>query len=121
MSTPQKVVSSTVERALRMLDACHVPYKVVLPDGTEQGELVNAKPKHSRRTRGDRPYGALSTHIKPYLTKDIRSGDVVVIPFGEYEPRHVRGAVAAYLSTLWGRGTYTTATSDTAFEVLRLK
>jgi hypothetical protein len=121
MSAPQKVVSSTVERAIRMLDACHVHYKVILPDGTEHGELPPPTPaKPQRRTRGDRPFGALSKHIKPYLNDEVKPGDVLVIPFGEFHPRHVRGAVSAYLSTLWGRGSYTTATSDTAVEVLRL-
>jgi hypothetical protein len=121
--TAERIITVTIDRALKMLDACGAQYKVILSDGTEYGtlEVVDPKPQRHRRTRGDRPYGALGAHVKPYLQHNTKPGDVLSIPFGEFEPSHVRGAVAAYLSSMWGRGTYTTATAPNAVEVLRLQ
>jgi hypothetical protein len=121
MNTSQKVVTTTLERALKMLKACGAEYKVVLPNGTQYGELTQDNTSgHHRRTRGDRPYGALSSHIKPYILQDTQPGDVITIPTDGFTPTHVRGAVTAYLSSRWGAGSYTTAITDKAVEVLRV-
>jgi hypothetical protein len=98
-------------------------------DGYEVKKKEATKPaepeKAPRVTRTGAPFGALIAYYKPYLEGITKAGDIAEIPFGDYKdnPEYLRGAISAYCTQSWGRGTYTSVMNRIKgqVEVLRLK
>lgn len=119
----KQVQLQTVDRAVAFLNAAGVSYKVILPDGTEYGDLEVVV--HKKRTRTQRVvHGTMVALYKDKITQ-AKVGDVVQIAIKDIEAvgatvLALRSAATACASVTWGNGTYASVTTDTHVELLRI-
>ena len=104
-----------IEKAIRMLSASGATYHIKSTD-KEWGAPIKAVKLKRNAKYG---YGALTNHFAPFI-KDIKVGDVALVPFGEFDKESIRGALCGHLSHHWGNGSYMIHRTPTAIEVLRL-
>ncbi len=104
-----------------MLAKWGVAHKIVLPDGTEFGELEIAVSKPRKRAAPTLPLGTITSYFLPFI-QDLKAGDVVAVPFGQFTPESLRGSIGAWAIYHWGKGVVTTyANRETqCVEVLRV-
>lgn len=97
-------------------------FKVITKDGTSAGDLnVGKVPKVRTKAPSIYPQGEVRNYIMPYI-KQLKEQELASIPFGKYEPETLRGNLCAWATTVWGKGTYTTAINKKAHtvEILRM-
>lgn len=129
MSKSKKAVAPTtgavhelaVKRAIMLLTAAKCQFAIIDSTGQQHGQLQIHVPEEKRtRTRIlTRPYGALKNHYIGYVEK-LKVGEASQVPFGDFDPEDLRGAITAWMSVNWGKGTYTSCTTDRHVEVLRI-
>lgn len=109
------VKTLAIDQALRLLNASGCKYFVIDEEGKTYGELPIAK-----KLKNPRKYkpGLMANYFKPFLI-DVKIGDVVVIPYNNFAPRSLFGAVTAYLSSAWGKQSYKSCSTDSSIEILR--
>jgi hypothetical protein len=112
-----EIVKRTIAQAIKLLDASGCKYKVIDQDGNEYGVLTVSEPKKSSRTF-KHPPGTMHRFYYP-LIKDMKPGDVVVIKNFDFEPKALQGAVTAWASEHWGKGSYKTCMVGPDIEILR--
>jgi hypothetical protein len=108
-------------RALKALDAIGARYAVQY-DGQTYGTLQLApEPKPRTRAGARYPRGATRAHFGPYL-EPMQPGDVVAIPYGDFEPYALSCNVAAACHNAWGKGNSVTKRDPLArvINVLRI-
>ena len=120
----KQIQLQTVERAVAFLNAAGVEYKVILPDGTEYGDLEVVV--HKKRTRNQRVAHGTMTGLYKDRIKNAEVGDVIQVSIADIEalganPDSLRSAATAYASMTWGNGTYTSIITDTHVEILRIE
>ena len=117
--TISKTEQIALERALALLNAAKAKYKIILPDGTEYGELVVAKPKAKRNMKHQR--GELTTYFQP-LIEGMQPGEVRTIPAGKYGPVDLRASLSGWCAGRWGNGNSITSVDhrNNAVEVMRV-
>lgn len=112
-----EIVKRTISQAIKLLDASGCKYKVIDQDGNEYGVLTVSEPKKSSRTFKHKP-GTMHKFYYP-LIKDMKIGDVVVLKNFDYEARDLQGAVTAWATEHWGKGSYKTCVNGQDVEILR--
>ncbi len=117
------MTSAIVERSIIALRAAKAKFIIVMPDGQtiSHGDLKLEEPKLGRRKRNpDIPHGALTAHYMPYL-QDMKPGDMVEVPYGNFPPAILAGSISSRVCQLWGRKTTMTAQNaeKNVVEVLR--
>jgi hypothetical protein len=116
MSVPE-IVKRTIAQAIKLLDASGCKYKIIDQDGNEYGVLAVSEPKKASKSY-KHPPGTMHRFYYP-LIKDMKVGDVVVIKNFDFEPRALQGAVTAWASEHWGKGSYKTCMVGPDVEILR--
>jgi len=115
-----EIQTKAINQALRILNAVGAKYKIIMPDATEYGELIIAKPEVKKYRRTLRhPRGTFSAFLAP-LFENMKIGDVKQIPFGEFKPEHLRSAATAYANHLWGPGSHTSTVTKHHVELMRI-
>lgn len=132
MKTKQPVVMPLVtaramKNALETLNAIGCVYKVIGPDLNEVIHDPACMFEKRKRTvkAVDTPYnyGDLKNHYLPYV-ENLAVGQVAEIPYTDELPYPaLQSSASAYLSKVWGNGSYATATNKTnkCLEILRIK
>ena len=116
MSMPE-IVKRTIAQAIKLLDASGAKYKIIDQDGNQYGLLIVTEPKKASKSY-KHPPGTMHRFYYP-LIKDMKVGDVVVIKNFDFEPRALQGAITAWASEHWGRGSYKTCMVGPDVEILR--
>ena len=98
------IKQQTLKKAISMLNAIGASYAIIDEDGTKHGELNVLRSLAPRKY----PRGTLSNYVKPYL-ENMKVGDVVPIPIGEFSMNDIRSAAVSWSCYHWGNGTLTTA------------
>ena len=118
-----EIQKQTLARAVNLLNALRVDYKIIASDGSEFGTLEVVRKKTKTYTRRVTP-GAYKSIIAPKLAfMDV--GDVAQFPISDLagiagaSPEGFRSALSAHSCLVWGNGNCTTIT-DTHIEILRL-
>jgi hypothetical protein len=109
------VKTLAIDQALRLLNASNCKYFVIDEEGKTYGEIPTVT--NSKKQRKYKQ-GLMCNYFKPFLV-NVKIGDVVVIPFNDFDPRALSGAVTAYLSTNWGKQSYKSCTTNSSIEILR--
>lgn len=113
--------SGLFNKALSILGAMErtgVMFRVVMPDGTQFGNLpYEAKPKAERHRRG-----TFSDYIDPFLAK-LDIGDVAEIKLPEWmeDISAFQSRVCARAHSYFGSQGYATNTVENVIELMRLK
>lgn len=117
--TISKTEQIAIDRAITLLRSLKAQYKIILPDGTEYGELTVAKAKAKRTFK--HPHGMMSAYFQP-LVKDMKPGDVLVIDASIYGPVDLRATLSGWCSARWGKGNVITSINHetNSVEVLRV-
>lgn len=113
--TQPAIITKTIPQAMNLLTAAGCQYKIISPDGTEYGQLESVKPKKRHHTV---PPGTYAKYFVPFL-QDVKIGDVACIPFGPHDKKALSGAVTAWCSDRWGKGSYKSCSAGDHYQVLR--
>ena len=115
--------AAQVEKIAGLLQNMGCKYLIVLPDGVQLGNSDALKvmvskiaPKKKRPLMY--PMGTWSNYIRPFI-KDLKEGEVAVIPFGTFPPDALAKNVCAAANELWGRKSYVSAVREDGVEILR--
>ena len=113
----QKVLLDTLKR----VDALGVQYKVIAPDGSEYGTLNAVAVKVRKKVKPRYPRGVVKQYVASFL-EDMKPGDEVVVPVGQYDMTAIQSALSSYGHVKWGAGGYITARDHklNASRILRL-
>jgi hypothetical protein len=122
MSQFENVTMKAVAQAMHILTATKCAYKIVTVDGIvfQEGD-VHAFHGHGRKL--NHPRGFIAAHFKPHL-EPMKIGDIAEIPWHpEIKEDDLQSAMTAWMTSKWGKGTYTTQKNNTkkVIEVLRYK
>lgn len=118
MANQPTVVTQTIEKAVRLLEATGCEYKIIATTGEQYGRLEVVTKKH--RTRNlSRPYGELTKYFEKFVKYDSAIGDVIEVPVGTYPAEDIRSGVCAKLSAVWGKGTYVSVIEGDRVQILR--
>lgn len=115
------VENIAVSRAVALLNAAKVQYKIITDDGAEYGSLKVVIPKMGKRVY-TRPRGEMRDYYLPHV-QHLQSGGSAKIPFGQYEPEDIRGPLTAWCTAHWGNGSYITSVNraEQCVEILRVE
>lgn len=104
---------------LKGLQALGCSYIVIDNDGGDYkyGDAFAVK----KKKKGKHPYGALRDHYWPFV-KDLKPGDAVEVPVGNFSMNDIQSGLAAKLGAAWGSGSYVTTRhiDKKVIEVLRV-
>ena len=101
--------TKALTNAIKLLNAIGVEYAIQDHDGTVHGNgVLQTKPKRQPRKYA---YGALSTHVRPYLDA-CGVNQTVSIPVGQFEPHYVYSAASSQASKEWGNGCHKVGMSE---------
>ena len=102
------IQKTTIQKLVNVLVAVKADFKIMLPDGTEYGELVT---QTKRKAKDDRHRGYIykrgetKAYYEP-LVRDLGVGDAVLVPFDRFDPVILTGNVGSYAGDVWGAGNY---------------
>ena len=119
MSDIQK---TTLEKAVKLLNALKVKYAIIDFDGNLIGNL-EVKQEEIKRKRSPSKYehGALANYVRPYLM-NLEVGGVAIIPDGDFDVHTLGKSISSTACGLWGNGnaTQTTNFSARTVELMRV-
>jgi hypothetical protein len=114
------VVAKAAQQAITLLTALKADFKIILPTGEEYGNLEVVRPKERTRVQVNKR-GSLSAIYQPII-QEMQVGDVKVVPVPEgVGVENMRGAIAAFAVTHWGKGASKTCVTDQTVEILRVQ
>ena len=94
-----------VEQLVATLSAMGAKYKIILPDGTEYGEL-EIKPADNKKTKNILyPRGATRAYYEPFLSS-LRVGEEVSIPYASWDPKILKSNIHSWCYDNWGSMNY---------------
>tara|TARA_R110000868_G_scaffold115032_4_gene307560 strand:- start:14581 stop:14928 length:348 start_codon:yes stop_codon:yes gene_type:complete len=105
-----------LDRAIAFLKSIECQFKVIDGKGNVYTNISENEVK-KRRPR-TYPHGLLSAHVKKHLDQ-IKVGQVVVIPSGDFDLDSVGRTATSIMSKVYGNGSYTSHKADHGFEILR--
>ena len=104
-----------LSNAVKLLNAIGVEYAIQDHDGKMHGNgVLQTKAK---RQPAKYPYGALSSHTRPYVDA-CGVNQTVTIPIGQFDLIHVYGSASSTASKVWGNGCHKIGTSEDKKSVL---
>mgnify|MGYP003654386912 CR=1 FL=1 len=114
------VITATIERAVKLLNATGAKYKVIAPDGTEYGTLVAVDPAKVRTRRPlTLPLGSISNHVRPHIER-LKVGEVAEIPpLKGASLDSLRSTAASMAAHMWGPDAHHTTVTHNNVELLR--
>ena len=121
----QRMVKKAIEQAVSILTAVDAKFVISTSDGDviKRGEW-NAGTKLSVTKTGKtrKPNGAFADRYKPYL-ENLKVGDVAEVSCDGFNYNGLQGAMTAWMSGLWGKGSYATSynAANNTLEVIRYK
>jgi hypothetical protein len=118
------IQKTAIAKLIKALDGAGANYKIILPDGTEYGEL-ETKPVKATKPKGSRaspyPRGELHNYVQPFLA-DMAAGDVMVIPYDKYPGPLLAARCYSAGFDSWGKGNVMGRRNDKTktVEIMRL-
>lgn len=107
-----------LKRIETMLTGMGCVYKIRTPDGETHSNREEVKVSKGGRKLAY-PMGTWAAYIEPYL-KDLKIGEVALVPKGEFEIAKLQQNVSSYAIKLWGNGAAVTARREDGVEVMRV-
>lgn len=105
-------------RAVAVLDALGCNFKIITKDGKEFGDLEVVERK--KRSASKYPYGSLTQHARKHVNLNAKPGDVESMPVNEFDSESIRTVLCTMLTKEWGADTYTTSTTKTRVDYMRI-
>jgi len=119
-----QVVMKAVHEALNKLRVTNCAFKIMLPDGEiVEHEMNRLEPKKANIRNRTYKHGELKERYYPYIA-NLQVGEVAEIPYDDAIPfAALQSSATAFLSLLWGNGSYTSSTNKEkqVLEILRLR
>lgn len=106
-----------LNRALNTLTNMGCKFAVIDDDGKTYGDLEIVQPK--TRAKSKYEHGALTAYLKQFMD-NMKPGEVVVIPIGNFNYKSLSSALSAYANRMWGKEAHTYMTRNGTFELLRI-
>ena len=110
------IKASTLKKAMALLDAIGAEYHLKF-DGSEYGAKLETRA--FKRVRSKYPLGALKAYVYPKIA-GMKVGDIESFDFNVFDKDSIRGSVTSTAASMFGNGNYTTQTTDTDLQILRI-
>jgi hypothetical protein len=110
-----------VNQLISTLSAMGAKYKIIMPNGTEYGELEIKSPDGKKSKNITYPRGATRAHYEPIVsTLDV--GEEAAIPYAHWDATILRSNIHSWCFDNWGSRNYIIERDDTSkvVRVLRL-
>jgi hypothetical protein len=115
------IQKTAIEKLVNVLVAVKAEFKIILPDGTEYGELMV---QTKRKAKGNRHRGYIykrgetKSYYEP-LVRDLAIGDAVLIPYDRFDPVILTGNVGSWAGDVWGAGNYSVSKGTAGVSLIR--
>lgn len=116
----KEIQQKYLQTAIRQLSILPVKFAVIDDNGNKYGDLEIVVDTGRKRKKFLYPKGAISSYVMPFI-KDLKVGDVAVIPVQDWNRKTLSSGLTACASRLWGNESYTSCTSKDLnnFELMR--
>lgn len=109
------------QRAIATLKALGAKMKVIMPDGSEFGDL-KVVIEEPRMKRGERyGHGTIKAHVETFIG-DMAVSDVREVPVDRFDLYTIQRGISSYCASTWGNGSAITMQppANGTVEVLRV-
>jgi len=113
-----KLQEKGIEKVIEFLKSINCQYKVIDTDGKVFTNITE-NPFVKKRAEPAYPVGAMTSHIRKHAD-NIKIGDVIKIPVGEFDVPRLSSVASSYFSQKFGNGSCTTHRTNDGVEVLRM-
>jgi hypothetical protein len=115
-----QIQRQVLKRAMLMLEGLRCPYAIIDPLGQKHGVLEVNVPNIRSHVR-KYPHGERSKYVGGFI-KPMGVGEVVVVPYGKYEPDEVQRSAHSFANKLWSAGCLNTTMNHEKqhLEILRI-
>jgi len=115
------IQKTAIEKLVNVLISVKAEFKIILPDGSEYGELM-VQTKRKARDNRHRGYvykrGETKSYYEP-LVRDLGAGDAVLVPYDRFDPTILSGNIGSYAGDTWGPGNYSVSKGPLGVSVVR--
>jgi hypothetical protein len=115
----KEIQQKYLQTAIRQLSILPVKFAVIDEDGNKYGDLQITVDTGRKRKKFLYPKGAITVYVMPYI-KDLKVGDVAVVPFKDWAKKSLQSGLTACASRLWGNESYTSYTAKEHIEIMRI-
>lgn len=115
------IQKTTIAKLVNVLLAVKADFKIILPDGTEYGNLeVKVQEQPKERTRRGYIYkrGETNAYYEP-LIRNLGVGEAVLIPFDRFDPTVLTGNIGSRAGDMWGAGNYSVSKGTAGVSLVR--
>lgn len=115
-----QIQEQVLKRAISMLEGMKCSYAIIDPLGGKHGSL-EVKERSSKGGARKYPHAERSKYARLYI-ESMSVGDVVNIPFGQYEGLECQSSIMSASHRLWGKGSVTTTINrpNKVVEIMRI-
>ena len=105
----KKVLNNSIKQLIALEERAHIRFKVITADGLEYGNLKLKVVEQKKKKRASHyPHGEIRHYVLPFI-KDIQPDQIARIPVDKYDFESIRGNTCSWCTTVWGKGTYSSA------------
>ena len=115
----KEIQQKYLQTAIRQLSILPVKFAIIDDAGNQYGDLEITVEKIRKRKKSAYPKGSITAYVMPFI-KDLKVGDVAVVPFGDWNKKSLSSGLTACASRVWGNGSYTSYTAKEHIELMRI-
>ena len=95
----------TVHQLISTLSGMGAKYKIIMPDGTEYGELEIKLPENKKTKNIVYTRGTTRAYYEPFLSK-LHAGEETSVPFADWDPKILKSNIHSWCFDNWGSRNY---------------
>lgn len=100
-----------VNQLISTLSGMGAKYKIIMPDGTEYGELEIKSPDNKKTKNIVYPRGTTRAYYEPFLS-DLKVGEEAAIPYAHWDIKILKSNIHSWCFDNWGSEAYIVARDD---------
>ena len=100
-----------VNQLISTLSGMGAQYKIIMPDGTEYGELEIKLPDNKKTKNIVYPRGATRAYYEPFLS-NLRIGEETSVPYADWDVRILKSNIHSWCFDNWGSRNYIIEADD---------
>jgi hypothetical protein len=115
------IQKTAIEKLVNVLISVKAEFKIILPDGSEYGELM-VQTKRKAKDNKHRGYiykrGETKSYYEP-LIRDLAVGAAVLIPYDRFDPTILSSNIGSYAGDVFGVGNYSVSKGTAGVSLIR--
>jgi len=114
----KEIQQKYLQAAIKQLSILPVKFAVIDDEGNKYGMLEVAVENTRKRKKSVHLRGAITSYAMPFI-KDLKVGDVAVVPYGDWNKKSLNSGLTACASRIWGNGSYISCSAKDHIELMR--